>query len=338
MRACARYGDEYAREAGLLGERCPSAVGRGGAGDREGDGGRETLHERSAEPSASKHFAQTTIAASDAGRDFGERVRVLQAEWSEREVLEQATKRNLSTTGSIINDMDTISAAALARELGTSVPRVTRALERLEIDARLPNGRFAIGKPDAERLRAELGKAPKVAGLTRPETKALAALRRAPLGLVSTRAVARRSGLSPTAASRALDSLRDKGLAMQKSEVIAAGRARPARVWYANVTSPRWRKLDPYLDRVVPPAQSLPAPGRVPERLRHLFWNTAESQLEVDRAGAYIARRLLRTMDLQGLAWGARVLPAQAWRRAAGARGLDPSTRQLACNLAEAAR
>ena len=77
---------------------------------------------------------------------------------------------------------------------------------------------------------------------------------------------------------------------------------------------------------------------RVPARLRHLFWNTADSQLDVRHAGPYIARRLLREMDLQGLAWGAASLSQQDWRRAAEARGLDPQTRRLALNLAQAAR
>lgn len=234
--------------------------------------------------------------------------------------------------------MDTISAAGLARELGTSVPRVTRALERLGIDARLPNGRFALGAADAERLRSELGATPTIAGLTRPETMALAALRSAPFGLVSARAVARRSGLSPTAATRALEGLLGEDLVTQSSEVIAAGRARPACIWRANVTNDRWAELDPALAKVVPPAQPRPKSRRVPPHLRHLFWNTAESQLELDRAGAYIARRLLRTMDLQGLAWGARALAPEDWRQAAGARGLDPKARRLARNLGEATR
>lgn len=234
--------------------------------------------------------------------------------------------------------MDTVSATDLARELGTSVPRVTRAVKRLGIDAKLPSGRFAIAEGDAERLRAELGKAPKAPGLTRPEVMALAALRSAPFGLVSARAVARRSGLSPTAAARALDGLLGKDLVCRSHEVIAAGRAQLARIWHANVTSERWPELDPVLGEVAPPARRQPDSRRVPARLNHLFWNTAESQLDIDRAGAYIARRLLRTMDLQGLAWGAQALAPEDWRQAAGARGLDPKVRQLARNLAEGAR
>jgi hypothetical protein len=75
----------------------------------------------------------------------------------------------------------------------------------------------------------------------------------------------------------------------------------------------------------------------VPRRLRHLFWNTAEGQLDVDRAGPYIARRLLLTMDIQGLAWGVQVLRPEDWERAARGRGLEPKARRLARNLAAAA-
>lgn len=231
--------------------------------------------------------------------------------------------------------MDSTSAAALARQLGTSAPRVARAIERLGLECRGPNGRFAISSSQGERLRQALGVTPQADGLTRPETAVLAALRSAPFGLVSARAVSRRSGLSPTAAARALKSLRAKDLAVVTSETIAAGRARQVEVWRAGVANPRWPELDPVLDRVVPPVPPRSADGRVPMRLRHLFWNTAESQLAVKTAGPYIARRLLRTMDIQGLAWGAGALQPDDWRQASRARGLDPKARQLARNLAQ---
>ena len=234
--------------------------------------------------------------------------------------------------------MDTISGAALARELGTSVPRITRAVERLGIDARQTNGRLALTRRQAGRVRRELGVTPQADGLTRPETVVLAALRNAPFGLVSARAVARRSGLSPTAAGRALNSLLVKELVEQSSEVIAAGRAREMKVWRANILSPRWPTLDPILHQVESPEQSAPVAERVPKHLRHLFWNTAESQLDVSYAGAYIARRLLQTMDLQGLAWGVQALKPADWKQGAKARGLDPKVKQLAHNLAEAPR
>jgi hypothetical protein len=231
--------------------------------------------------------------------------------------------------------MDTLSAVDLSRELGTSVPRVTRAAGRLGIDARQPNGRFAFGAQAAEGIRAALGVMPRDSGLSASELAVLAALRSAPFGLESARAVARRGNLSPTAAGRALEALASAGLVVRTTEMVAAGRAREARIWRANVRHPRWPSLDRILARVARPASpGRGADARVPARLRHLFWNTAESQLDTKRAGPYIASRLLRTTDLQGLAWGAQNLTPQDWERAARARGLDPEVRRLAHNLA----
>lgn len=232
--------------------------------------------------------------------------------------------------------MDTVSGASLARELGTSVPRISRAVERLGIEARQANGRFAFTEQQADRLRRALGATPKVEGLTRSEAVVLAALRNAPFGLVSIRAVARRSGLSPTTVGRALKPLTSEGLVEQAVEVIAAGRARKVAVWRANVLHPRWPELDATLDEVKIPKRPKQFGNRVPPYLRHLFWNTAESQLNLNHAGTYIARRLLQTMDIQGLAWGAQALTPEDWRRGAQARGLDPKVKQLARNLAKA--
>ena len=52
----------------------------------------------------------------------------------------------------------------------------------------------------------------------------------------------------------------------------------------------------------------------MPLELRHLFWNTAPRQLDVDTSGGYIARRLIQTGDLDGLAWGAEQLTADDWQ------------------------
>jgi hypothetical protein len=182
--------------------------------------------------------------------------------------------------------------------------------------------------------------------LKRSEVMVLAALRDAPLGLVSVRAVARRSTLSPTAAGKALDSLLEEQLVTCNEEMVAAGRARKMTVWRANVTHPRWHALSPLLSQVRFPGGDVTsaslhsaADTRVPGHLRHLFWNTAPEQLDLETSGAYVARRLLRTLDLQGLAWGAKTLSAEDWRAGARARGLDSSVKKLAGNLAaEASR
>ena len=185
-----------------------------------------------------------------------------------------------------------------------------------------------------DRLSAELGFTPRIAGLSEIEVKVLAALGRAPFGLASARAVAGRAAVSPTAASAAVRSLANAGLIFREPATIAAGRAREVELLHANRHAPRWLELAPKLAAVRPPSRQRSRQTTVPARLRHLFWNTAPSQLEVQSAGPYIARRLLSTANLEGLAWGAEHLRRADWIQAAGARGLDHRTQALALNLA----
>ena len=237
------------------------------------------------------------------------------------------------------NAMDTYSASRAARALGTSGPRVLRAVRRLGLDVRRsPTGTLAIDERQLERLAAELGSAPVPPGLSRAQARVLAALARSPRGLASVRAVARRSGVSPTAASRALSTLAAEGLVHTERRTVAMGRATEADVHVAVVTAPRWPELAPQLALIrLPAAEAARRTGVVPRHLRHLFWNTAPSQLKVASAAPYIAKRLLSTGDADGLAWGATHLPAEAWESAARARGLSPRDRALALNLARSA-
>lgn len=238
--------------------------------------------------------------------------------------------------------MDTtryISARQAARRLGTSVPRVTRAIERSGMRVRRgPNGRVRLTRRQFERLRAELGTHAEVPGLSRTEGRVLSALARSPRGLGSARAVAARAAVSPTAAGKAVSALERRGLVNRERTWIAAGTAREVDLLTANVTAPEWPELAPRLAAIERPRHGrVTRQRRVPNYLDHLFWNTAPSQLEVERAGGYIARRLIQTGDLDGLAWGAENLDADAWREASKARGLRPEQRALAGNLAEAA-
>jgi transposase len=227
------------------------------------------------------------------------------------------------------------SAAYVARELGTSLPRVVRAVERLGLSARQGNGRLELTPAQVVRIRDELGVSVRISGLTLTEVRVLAALRNAPLGVVSARSAARRAKVSPTAASRALRTLKSKGLTRGECATIAAGRARQVELVHAERLSPRWAELAPLLARVRPPARMRAERDvAVPSSMRHLFWNTEPEQLKLERGGPYVARRLLSTMDLDGLAWGARNLSASDWAQAGKARGLDPKTRALAGNLA----
>ncbi len=232
-----------------------------------------------------------------------------------------------------------MSAAALARELGTSLPRVVRAIERLGIDARQDNGRMRLGPADVTLLRNELGVSPaRVCGLIPTQVSVLAALARAPLGLASARTVAERAGVSPTAAGRAIASLRSQGLILVEPRTLPAGRARTVQLIRLDYRSPRWQDLAGTIARAQPQARRRrqATDTRVPARLRHLFWNTAPSQLDTRRAGGYIARRLLTVSDPEGLAWGAANLSHADWRHASRARGLSPQRRALAMNYAAA--
>lgn len=235
--------------------------------------------------------------------------------------------------------MDTnrdISAREAARRIGTSVPRITRAIDRSGMRVRrAPDGRFRLSQPQFERLRAVLGTDAELPGLSRTQGRVLAALARSPRGLGSARAVAARAGVSPTAASRAVSELERRGLVNRERTWIAAGKAREVDLLSANVTAPEWPELASRLAAVERPRRGkVTRQGRVPNYLEHLFWNTAPSQLDVGRAGGYIARRLIQTGDLDGLAWGAENLDADAWREAARTRGLRPEQRSLAANLA----
>jgi len=233
--------------------------------------------------------------------------------------------------------MDTNSAATVAQLLNTSVPRVVRAAERLGLQARRGSShRWELTRSMVDRLSRELGYTPSIDGLSEVEVKVLAAVARAPLGLASVRVVGGQAVVSPTSASKALRSLEAQGLVYREPTTIAAGRARDVELLHANRMATGWLELAPRLATVRPPARELPRRRTVRPRLGHLFWNTAPSQLDIGSAGSYIARRLLTTGDLEGLAWGAENLPAAHWENAAQARGLDSRARALALNLARA--
>lgn len=204
--------------------------------------------------------------------------------------------------------------------------------------ARGRGGRVRLTPRQFEELEAQLGVLPRVDALGRAEARVLAALARAPRGLLSARAVARRAGVSPTAAVDAVRSLSSRGLVRTEREWVAAGRAHEASVIRADVTSPDWPSLAPRLAAVRFPAVPAPErPTRVPARLRHLFWNADPSSLDLDAHGGYVAERLLSSGDLDGLAWGIKALTRDDWERAARNRGLPAQQRALARNAARSA-
>jgi hypothetical protein len=149
------------------------------------------------------------------------------------------------------------------------------------------------------------------------------------------REAARRAGVSPTAAGRALTGLAAKGLVTRTPMMIARGQASEVTVCQVRFGSDEWLALAPVVAKVQLPVRADGSrANRVPPRLLHLFWNTAPAQLDAATSAPYIARRLIMTFDPDGLAWGTVNLPASAWEHAAATRGLEPARRALAHNLA----
>lgn len=232
------------------------------------------------------------------------------------------------------------SAREVAQGLGTSAPRVIRAVDRLRLDvARTSGGRLRLLPRHVRKLEQELGVTPSISGLSRVEVGVLDALASSPFGLPSERAVALRAGVSPTTAGRAIERLITRGLVERKSQPVAMGGVRTVELIRVDVTASEWHTIAPRIGGAVTP-ELLPTrrQQRVPGRLAHLFWNTAPSQLDVGEHGGFIARRLLGIGDLEGLAWGEANLSSADWEHASQARGIPADRRALARNLAAASR
>jgi hypothetical protein len=232
--------------------------------------------------------------------------------------------------------MDTYSLSAAARVLGTSAPRVRRAVDRLGLRAdRTASGVFRLTQGQVDELARELGAMPVLPDLSHIEVRVLAALSRSPRGVASVREAARRAGVSPTAASRALVRLSSDGLITATPMMLARGHATEATVYQVRFSSPQWLELAPAIAHVrLPVGHGRRHAKRVPPHLLHLFWNAAPAQLDVEASSPFIARRLITSFDPDGLAWGTANLPASAWEHAAATRGLPPAKRALAHNLA----
>ena len=127
------------------------------------------------------------------------------------------------------------------------------------------------------------------------------------------REAARRAGTSPKANARALATLTSAGLIEQAHAMLAQGRATEATVYQVPFASPRWLALAPAIARVqLPSRHERTHARRVPPCLLHLSWNVASAQLDVASSAPFIARRLITSLDPDGLAWGSRNLSASA--------------------------
>lgn len=220
--------------------------------------------------------------------------------------------------------MDTYTAGEVARRLNVSTPTVRRAAASLSLAPQTTaGGHRRFSRTDVAAMRRLIGFTPTVDGLTRSEVKTLAALARHPNGLRSNRAVARATGLSPTAAGRAAARLCVLELASRATEDVAEGSVTTVQVWKLRVGRP-WFEIADEVARTVLPER--PDPGtsdHVPPRFWHQFWNVHPRQLDTDADGAFIALRLVGGDDPAGRAWALRHLDADALDAVRRARGVD---------------
>lgn len=236
--------------------------------------------------------------------------------------------------------MNTYSPTQVAERLGTSRRRVSRAAQLAGL-AREGESRVRYSEDDFAALARRLGVSRQVTGLTRIEALVLAELARRPSGLVSHRAIARACSISTASASKAVRSLMHKGLVTETRKTVALGRAREVAIVKANVSHPDWTRLLSELQLVVPADNDGGAPARLPDNVRHTFWNVDDQtfrHLDLCKDGSFIAARALSTGDANLMAFATSRLAAEAWLSVVNLRGLTPETRQSARNLAAAAQ
>jgi excisionase family DNA binding protein len=238
-----------------------------------------------------------------------------------------------------------LTSGEVARRLGTSVPRVLRAAKRGEVPAVRRGNRFLFDAEAVEQLRRHWGAVPSIPGLSREDVLVLTALGRRPLGLRSSRAVARAAGVSPTTAGRALRRLAERGYVTRDTVRVTEGDVRDVPVWSVRWTSPEWLGAAATVGQTALPVDPEPAGHRmaptrrrVPSRLAHLLWNEDLATLDVERHAAMLADRILRSEDPEAHVWMMERLPPSAILRATRSRNLDPRRASLGRLLAGAAR
>ncbi len=226
------------------------------------------------------------------------------------------------------------TAAELAGRLGTSVPRVHRAVaDGIVTPAASALGGALLFTPEAEReLLDRWGSLPTgwPDEIGRSEAFVLAALRKRPRGLRSFRAVATEAGLSPTTAGKALEALRRRGLVALTLRRVVEGTVGEVATWEINWRSADWAALASQVAKVVLPSRTGlrrdARPTHVPVRLGHLFWDVNRESLRVTRHRNFIIRRILGADDVEAWSWlmdtyhGDEILQAVASSRAIEAR------------------
>ena len=250
----------------------------------------------------------------------------------------------------------TLSTLQLAERLGISLPRVHRLLDREGVAKAAGRGRAReVPAAVVERVIRKVGAVPiRIKGLSRTDMQVLAAITRTPLGMESHRAVARKAGVSPTAAGESLRRLSSRHFVERIQRREVRGVPRDLRLWVADYGSDAWNRetLAATAKVVLPTRNAGPAaaqasasdsrlrsasgssPRRVPRRFDHLFWNVNPRKLDPTGDSDFIAARLMGADDPSAWNWATANLPKQSLLNAARMRGVPSDRRSLIINLA----
>jgi hypothetical protein len=237
-----------------------------------------------------------------------------------------------------------ITLSEAAEVLGTTVPRVTRAIENLRIAplraATSHRHRRAqvLDPVQLTRLREHLGSTPADAEFSREEMFVLSALNLSPFGLRSARAAASAASVSVTTAAKILPKLVSNGLVTESTrKMLDSGRVTQGIVYEANRTSDEWRTAFADIRSTYLPESTKSAePKLVPRRFWHLFWNATPSKLAISEHADFIASRMLLSQNPQAVAWAALHLPASSIANTAKLRQVSEHDRAWLKNLARA--
>lgn len=233
----------------------------------------------------------------------------------------------------------TKSEVALA--LGTSVPRVTRAMKRLGlVGTQGLRGHRRVQVFESSAVKAvedELGFAPKAEGYTREDMFVLAAMNLSPYGFRSVHAVSRAAVISATTAAKVVTRLTQKGLVVVSPQRELLNRkVVTVSVLHANRHHKEWRRLSKHIAMVKLPTATPTTAKIVPRRFWHLFWNADPLKLPIAERADFIATRMLLSNEPQSIAWAATNLPPASISRAADMRSTPQEDRQWLRNLAMA--
>lgn len=238
-----------------------------------------------------------------------------------------------------------ITIAQAAERLGTSIPRIRRAIERLGIvttSTPRGNGRppRTLNEAGFQRLRDELGSVPPHGSRSREDLKVLAAFNMNPFGFRSRRAVAATAGISPTTASAVVDRLIEEGLVLAVPGLLRnGGRVVNGVILEANRNDKKWSEiLGDVLATYLPIPQTTTKAKIVPRRFWHLFWNASPAQLPIREHADFIASRMLLSKDPLAVSWATTHLPASSIERTASLRQVNDRDRQWLRGLAQAQR